>query len=127
MTKNDFNGLVYHYGANGVKAVEGLSEEQQEIIYRAWASAQSIEDEVEADNEINSFYPEYQRAEKEFNSRFIGYGYHNGGRKPVSDSEKKSKRIALRLTEEQYSKLEAEAEKEGKNISAYVLSKLQLD
>lgn len=62
ITLNDFNGLVYHYGANGTASIENLNDEQKEIIYMAWARSENIDDEVEADKEINSYYNDFLKA-----------------------------------------------------------------
>lgn len=126
MTKKDFNELVYHYGASGSKAVEGFTDEEIEVVSMAWAAADVDDDEKsekETDNIINSFYVDFQKAEKESRGKNSGLGYHGGGR-PKKDTEARRKTISISGTPSEIEKLKKLAEEAGKNVSRFILDNI---
>ncbi|HEX8657024.1 MAG TPA: hypothetical protein VF690_05800 [Hymenobacter sp.] len=52
-------------------------------------------------------------------------GKAKGGRKKISDAEKRVKRIVLRFTEEEYAALEGQAKQSGRQLAVMVRSQFQ--
>ena len=52
-------------------------------------------------------------------------GTAKGGRKEISDAEKRVKRIVLRFTEEEYAALEAQAKQSSRQLAVMVRSQFQ--
>lgn len=55
--------------------------------------------------------------------KYTGYGYHGGGRKR-KDVEARRKTVSISGTSTEISKLKELAQKDGKNVSRFVLEKL---
>lgn len=123
MTLNDYNGLVYRYGEKGTEAIEGLKEEQKEIIILAWSQSENIEDPDEADEKINSYYKDFIKYGKTVEKQYTGYGYHGGGR-PRKDKEARRKTISISGTPTEIENLKKLAKESGKTVSRFVLDNL---
>ena len=54
--------------------------------------------------------------------KYIGYGYHGGGRKPLPEGEKKVfQSTTISGTPEEIEKLKKIAKSKGKSVSRYIL------
>lgn len=120
ITLNDYNGLVYRYGEKGTEAIEGLKEEQKEIIILAWAESENIEDPDEADEKINSYYKDFIKYGKTVEKKYTGYGYHGGGR-PRKGEEARRKTISISGTPTEIESVKELAEKNKKTVSRLVI------
>jgi len=58
-------------------------------------------------------------SETEIKPKYLGYGYHGGGRKKISESGRKS--FALSFQQEQIDYIKRMAEKNNMNYSTFVL------
>jgi len=74
----------------------------------------------EENEEITKNYKELKMKNQE--KKYIGYGYHGGGRKPLpEDQKKKYITISVSGQPEEIERLKAKAQEEHKTVSRFIL------